>query len=187
MTKKELRLFYKNEREQLAASSILRFDDLMLIQFQKLYFDNAKILLSYLPINNEPNIQIYTSYLNHLIEGLQIAYPVTNFEDNSMNAFLVNNDTNFTTNSYGLTEPVNGIEVNAKEIDIVFVPLLVCDVNGYRVGYGKGFYDRYLAQCKNNVIKIGFCYFNPVENIDDKNNFDIPLNYCITPQKIYEF
>lgn len=187
MTKKELRLFYKKEREQLSASSILKYDDLLLIQFQKLYFDNAKILLSYWSINNEPNTQIYTSYLKHIIEGLEIAYPVSNFKNNEMDAFLVNHDTRFATNSYGLTEPINGKQINANKIDIVFVPLLVCDVNGYRVGYGKGFYDRFLAQCKNNVIKIGFCYFNPIEKIDDKNNFDIPLNYCITPQKIYEF
>jgi 5-formyltetrahydrofolate cyclo-ligase len=187
MTKNELRIFYKKERGKLTDSAILKYDDLLLIQFQKLYFDKAKILLSYLPMNNEPNTPIYATYLKHSIPNLQIAYPVTNFKNNSMQAFLVDNHTNFTTNSYGLTEPINGIEINATEIDIVFVPLLICDVNGYRVGYGKGFYDRFLAQCKNDVIKVGFCYFNPVEKIDDKNNFDIPLNYCITPQKMYEF
>ena len=104
-----------------------------------------------------------------------------------MCAIGVEDDTSFTTNTFGLTEPKNGEEINANEIDIVFVPLFIFDLRGYRVGYGKGFYDKFLASCKNDVIKIGFCYFEPIEKIDDTNNFDIPLNYCITPHNIYEF
>ncbi|HEX8461529.1 MAG TPA: 5-formyltetrahydrofolate cyclo-ligase, partial [Segetibacter sp.] len=73
------------------------------------------------------------------------------------------------------------------EIDLVFVPLLAYDKRGYRVGYGKGFYDRYLSLCKPEVLKVGFSYFGPEESIDDTHQFDVPLNYCITPDNIYEF
>ena len=69
----------------------------------------------------------------------------------------------------------------------VFVPLLVYDERGYRAGYGKGFYDRYLQLCKDDVIKIGFSYFAPEPLISDVNEFDIPLNFVITPERIYEF
>jgi 5-formyltetrahydrofolate cyclo-ligase len=65
--------------------------------------------------------------------------------------------------------------------------MLICDTKGYRVGYGKGFYDRYLAHCRKDVVKIGFSYFDPVEKITDTDQFDVPLTYCITPQHIYEF
>ena len=72
-------------------------------------------------------------------------------------------------------------------IDLVFVPLLAFDEKGYRIGYGKGFYDKYLADCRNDCIKAGFCYFDPLASIDDSNEFDVPLNLCITPQNVYVF
>jgi 5-formyltetrahydrofolate cyclo-ligase len=67
------------------------------------------------------------------------------------------------------------------------VPLLAFDEKGFRVGYGKGFYDRFLKQCKDGGIKIGLSYFNPIDTIEDAGEFDVPLNFCITPQKVYVF
>ena len=55
------------------------------------------------------------------------------------------------------------------------------------VGYGKGFYDRFLKQCKKDVVKIGLSLFEAEEEIEDVFENDIPLDYCITPNKIYEF
>jgi 5-formyltetrahydrofolate cyclo-ligase len=104
-----------------------------------------------------------------------------------MKSVLINEETVYNTNNYGLTEPNNGSIIEPANIDLVFVPLLVCDMKGHRVGYGKGFYDKYLAQCRKDVIKIGFTYFEPVEKIKDTNAFDVPLNYCITPEQVYEF
>ena len=73
------------------------------------------------------------------------------------------------------------------EIDLVFVPLLAFDKKGFRVGYGKGFYDKWLAGCRPDCIKVGFSYFEPVESIDDRHEFDVPLNLCITPHNVYVF
>ncbi|RYZ27704.1 MAG: 5-formyltetrahydrofolate cyclo-ligase, partial [Chitinophagaceae bacterium] len=78
-------------------------------------------------------------------------------------------------------------QIDPKEIDLVVVPLLTFDKKGYRVGYGKGFYDRFLHQCKKDCIKIGLSYFDPIEAVDDANEFDVTLDFCITPQKAYVF
>jgi len=104
-----------------------------------------------------------------------------------MRAMLTNEETDFVVNAYGIAEPINGEWITPEEIDLVFVPFLACDEKGYRVGYGKGFYDRFLASCRPDILKIGFSYFEPVEHISDINQFDVPLNICITPNRIYEF
>ena len=77
--------------------------------------------------------------------------------------------------------------MDAQKIDLVIVPLLAFDIKGYRVGYGKGFYDKYFLKTRPNCIKVGLSFFDPVDMISDKNEFDVPLNYCVTPNKIYEF
>ena len=156
---------------------------------EQLYFEDVKVLLTYWPKadKREPNTHLFSSFLRHNIPALQIAYPKSDFFAVTMNALLVNEDTVYYSNQYGITEPKEGIIIESSAIDLVFVPLLACDENGYRVGYGKGFYDRYLAQCREDIIKIGFSYFDPIQRIDDRNTFDIPLDYCITPESVYEF
>ena len=122
-----------------------------------------------------------------MVPHLQIAYPVTNLLTTNMDAMIVDENTPFNTNQLGIVEPIGGIIINPAAINIVFVPLLGFDVFGYRVGYGKGFYDRYLPKCAPNTLKIGFSYFEPIAQITDKDQFDVPLSYCVTPQHIYEF
>jgi 5-formyltetrahydrofolate cyclo-ligase len=119
--------------------------------------------------------------------GLQIAYPVASFEDHTMKVLLVNDDTDFKKNKYGIAEPVNGTEIAAAAIDMIFVPLLAFDKQGHRLGYGKGFYDRFLPGCREDSIKIGFSYFEPLASIGDVSQFDVPLTTGITPENIYEF
>ncbi|MFY7963407.1 MAG: 5-formyltetrahydrofolate cyclo-ligase [Chitinophagaceae bacterium] len=189
MTKKQIRNHYKLLRLNISSKDKLRYDDLMLLKFQEFNFNNIQTVLTYWGItnNNEPNTHLFSSYLRHIIPNLQIAYPVADFSTNEMTAILIDEDTVYRTNEYGITEPKFGDKINAAEIDLVLVPLFVCDKQGYRVGYGKGFYDRFLNKCSDNVTTIGFSYFEPIDKIEDTNSFDIPLNYCITPNDIYEF
>jgi 5-formyltetrahydrofolate cyclo-ligase len=104
-----------------------------------------------------------------------------------MQAIGIDEETVYLTNKYGLTEPKNGEIINPKEIDLVIVPMLICDKEGFRVGYGKGFYDKFLSQCSDKVVTIGFNYFEPIDEIENTDEYDIPLCCCITPTEIYEF
>jgi 5-formyltetrahydrofolate cyclo-ligase len=104
-----------------------------------------------------------------------------------MQGILVDDDTRFTRNHFNVYEPEKGEVITAADIDLVIVPLLTFDKHGYRVGYGKGYYDKFLAGCREDCIKAGFSYFEPVEAIDDCHDFDVPLDLCITPQAVYVF
>ena len=189
MIKQELREKYLEQRKQISSKDKLKFDDLMLLQLQQINFNAVETVLTYWGIskNNEPNTHLFSSYLRHIIPDLKIAYPVSNFETNEMKAILIDEETIYKSNKYGITEPKFGEEISAPEIDLIFVPLIVCDKQGFRVGYGKGFYDKFLANCNPNMVTIGFSYFEPIDKIEDVNEFDIPLCCCITPNNIYEF
>ena len=78
----------------------------------------------------------------------------------------------------------NEIQVSEKDLDLVFIPLLISDEQNYRIGYGKGFYDRFLANCRKDILKIGLNFFKPISIIDDINKFDIPLDLVICPANI---
>ena len=189
MTKTELRNIYKQKRRDILPKEKLRLDDLLLIQFQQMYFPQVAVLLTYWPadMHIEPNTHLFSGFLRHTIPGLQIAYPVIDKATSTFVARLIDDGTVYTTNSYGIAEPKEGIIIEPHEIDLVFVPMLICDKQGYRVGFGKGFYDRYLAACHEDVVKVGFNYFEPVDKIDDTQPFDVPLDYCVTTENIYEF
>jgi len=189
MTKKELREQYRQKRLAITEKEKIKLDDLLLIQFQQLSFSDVQVLLTYAPMQHtaEPDVHLCTRYMQHQVPGLQVAYPVIDFATSTMQAMLVNGDTAFVQNIYKIEEPTGGEVIQPETIDMIFIPLLVCDKQGHRAGYGKGFYDRYLNQCREEVLKIGFSYFEPVESISDIHAFDIPLNFCITPHHLYEF
>jgi 5-formyltetrahydrofolate cyclo-ligase len=189
MTKETLREQYKSKRLHLDTRERLRFDDLMLLQFQQFDYGDIGTLLTYWPMPGmaEPNTHLYSGYLRHMIPGLTIAYPKSDKRLLTIQALAIDEDTVYHTNEWGITEPKQGVPVQPEQVDLVFVPMLACDRQGHRIGYGKGFYDRYLAGCRHDIVKIGFSYFEPVDRIIDTHQFDVPLTYCITPHETYEF
>ena len=95
--------------------------------------------------------------------------------------------TEFAISEWGIPEPVGGMIMEPASFDVILVPLVAFDNNGHRVGYGKGFYDRYLALCKPDCLKIGISLFEAVELIEDVESHDIPLDLAICPSQVYDF
>ena len=191
MNKKESRNVFKEKRLQLLPAEIEKFNDLLLIQFQKLLIDIPSLIMTYAPVKKQIEFdpQVITDYCYFKNPAQQLFYPVMveNKGVNKMIAVIVDDNTLFETNKYGIDEPIDGIDMFSTEIDMVIVPLLCFDKKGYRVGYGKGYYDRFLKFCRKDCIKIGFSYFEPIDKIEDVDKFDVKLNYCITPNNIFTF
>jgi 5-formyltetrahydrofolate cyclo-ligase len=157
--------------------------------FRKIILPPVNYLLSYNAIasRREFEISICDNILREMNPGMRLAWPKINVDLMGMEAGLVEKDGLFIKNRYNILEPIGGQIVEPRLLDVIFVPLVAFDVRGYRVGYGKGYYDRYLKQCRDNAIKIGCSFFEAVDYIEDINEFDVPLNFCITPHRIYEF
>jgi 5-formyltetrahydrofolate cyclo-ligase len=189
MLKTEARKYFSKKRKALSAQDRMKKDDLMLIQLQTIALPSITFLLSYWPMEetHEPNTLLFSDYLEFQNPNMILCYPKTDFNTIALQAIQTDDDTRFRKNNYNIYEPENGFSVNPKGIDMVLVPLLAYDKKGYRSGYGKGFYDRYLDQCRSDCMKIGFSYFEPVEAFEDGNDFDLPLDLCVTPETVYAF
>ena len=87
-------------------------------------------------------------------------------------------------NKWGIPEPVSGDLIAPSEIDLCLVPLLGIDERGHRLGYGQGFYDRFLATCRPDIKTIGLSLFEPLDEQIETDQFDIPLKACIFPGRI---
>jgi 5-formyltetrahydrofolate cyclo-ligase len=189
MLKAELRKIYKEKRFSLSAKDKNKLDDLLLIQFQKLEIDIPALIMTYAPFEkmNEFDPQLITDYFYFKNPNQTLFYPVINELDDTLSCEVVNDETTFELNKYGIAEPIDGLPMFPEEIDLILVPLLAFDTHGYRVGYGKGYYDKFFKECRADVVKVGISYFDPVDAIDDINAFDVKLNYCITPTANYLF
>ena len=104
-----------------------------------------------------------------------------------MEHYLLTDTLKIKENKWGIPEPVSGIKIPEKDLEVIFVPLLVFDQKGHRIGYGKGFYDRFLAKCPENSIKIGVSFLKQSSESIEVLPTDVPLDYCITPDKVYKF
>lgn len=187
MIKSELRKTYKTKRNNLSSSEKDKMEDLMLIQFQNYGFDIPDNVMVYAPCedNNEYDPILIIDYCKFKNPAVQLSYPVISGEN--LNSVYVYEDTAFVKNKYGIEEPIGSQIVAPQNLEMVLIPLLIFDKNGQRVGYGKGFYDRFLKSCPDSTLKIGLCFFDPIDNIDDISKYDVPLNFCITPMEVYHF
>jgi len=194
MDKKVLRSNYKVLRQSLTqeeiedkslaiANQLLRMDAVpsLRLVWNKLYY--------HLFLTIEEQKEINTEYILQILAGKdkEIVISKCDFATLGMTHFLLTDNTKIKKNSYNVPEPVDGLEVPDAKIDVVFVPLLAYDKQGNRVGYGKGFYDNFLSKCKPETIKIGLSFFPPEEKIDDVSENDVKLDFCVTPEGIFEF
>lgn len=135
----------------------------------------------------EPDTFRMVDWINRHFAQVRWAVGKTERKTSGMYHFVWDEQCLIRENKWGIPEPQGGIRVEEQEIDLVFVPLLVIDRQGQRVGYGKGYYDRFLAKCRPDTLKVGISLFDPVDEISDASPTDIPLNACITPQGTFWF
>ena len=189
MLKSEARAIYLAKRKSISLDEKELLDQAILAEFKKLDLTTVKCIHIYLPIiaQNECNTYPIIEFIQANYPKINLAIPKANFENGQMDAVFFNADTQLATNNLGIAEPSNGAAVDPIDIDMIICPLLAFDLKGNRVGYGKGFYDRFLAQCKTDVIKLGLSYFEPIASLADCNESDLPLSSCITPTQHYFF
>ena len=190
MKKSELRKIYLANQKSLSDKE--RYEKSLQIQrrfFDKFDLSNIKTLHLFISIakNSEVETAPFFEKIWQDYTDIKTIVPRVDFRKNLLTHHVYNSQIELATNRWGIAEPKLESFVDEREIDLVLVPLLCFDERGFRVGYGKGFYDKFLSLCREDCLKIGLSLFESVESIEDTNKFDVKLDHCITPERIWEF
>ena len=157
--------------------------------FRNFSLENIKAIHVFLPIQLKNEIDTWP-----IIRKLQAGYPhiqvvasVSDLQELTLTHHWLLPETELVQNKWGIPEPQGAEAVAVEEIDMVLVPLLAFDKQGHRVGYGKGFYDRFLEICRPDTLKVGLSLEEPITAITDIHEGDTALNFALTPTNIYQF
>ena len=187
MNKKALRALYRQKRatippeQQAQLSQQIAEQTLRLPIWDKQVFHSFLSIPSFGEVDTEPLIRLLQE------RGKTLAVSRTVMETVRMEHFRYDPSQIQADNKWHIPEPQGGIPVKSEEIEVVFVPLLAYDTKGNRVGYGKGFYDNFLEECKADTLKIGLSFFPAEPHIEDVREGDIPLDYVVTPEGVFKF
>lgn len=186
MRKADLRKQALLQRNSLNEAELATLNEKLLERFKTLDFSGVRSLHIFLPIlrHKEPNTFLLIDWLRQNHPEIKVVVPKADFGSNLMSHFLYKGSSDLALNQFDIPEPQSA-EAFEGTPDMVMVPLLAFDERGYRVGYGKGFYDRFLENL--NTQKIGLSFFDAVAQINDVHLNDIRLDKCITPERIIDF
>mgnify|MGYP002712927149 CR=1 FL=1 len=187
MLKTDLRQKYKALRktlseQELEAFSLAIANKLLEMPIWEKSFYHVFLSIEALKeIDTAPILSVLSGKDKHIVVSK------THFKNRTLSHFLLTDSTAIKVNHWGIPEPTDGIEIQPKKIDVVFVPLLAFDKHGNRVGYGKGFYDKFLSECQPETLKIGLSFFESEEAIEGITENDVKLDFCVTPENVYRF
>ena len=185
MIKAELRKLYLEKRKTLSNDEVLILSKKILENFI-LQFNviESQIVHVFLPIKKFNEIE--TKFLIEYFWKRKVNVFVPKIFKNKIISVKLTPETVLKENSWGILEPISN-ENECSNFDFVITPLLYCDKKGNRIGYGKGFYDEFFKTINADAKKIGVNYFPPIESIDDVSDFDVKLDYLVTPVETLSF
>lgn len=192
MKKDQLRKLYKQKRLELPEEQVKLSDQQLLAGLQNLDYNQISFLHVYLSIRRwkEYDTMNFITWMRKKHPSTHIVISKSYFDTGLLRHFVLDHRTIIKENEWGIPEPINAHdlpEVAAEQLDMVLVPLLACDRYGNRLGYGKGFYDRFLKKCRADVSTTGISYFDPIADRMPTDPWDVPLNRVVCPQGVVEF
>lgn len=187
MRKLEIRKQFLQKRKELSPLELEPLNKNIAELFFSLLPSAVFTVHIYLPIQSKNEVDTWPIIRRLWALGINTLVPVIDPETDTLKSYLLTPETKLFVNDWQIPEPVNGAFVDRQVIDLVVLPLLSFNDQGFRVGYGKGYYDKFLASFQHECLKIGLSYFGPITGITDLHDADIPMDYCITPEKVFKF
>jgi 5-formyltetrahydrofolate cyclo-ligase len=189
MTKSELRKIFLAKRKRLStAQREARSSAIVSRFFNGFDLTGIKVLHCYVPIERLAEIDTRAIFQRVWSEypAVETVVPRVDHETQEIESLVYGSDVELVLNKWEIGEPSHDRRVKPQAVDMVLVPLVCFDRSGHRVGYGKGFYDRFLRKCRSDCVKIGLSYFQPVDEISGTHDGDITLDYAITTNRTFD-
>lgn len=183
--KKALRRLYRSKREALSPEELEVAS--AQIMAHTISHNLAKGGLFMLFVDSAAHAELPMKKWFDAFKGRSICVPKVVGTTGKMEAVMWEKGMPLEANTWGILEPLSTAYINPENIATMVVPLLCFDLNGHRVGYGKGYYDRFLSRCSPRCKTIGVSIFDPVEKIEDTETTDVPLDVVVTPKDVYLF
>lgn len=145
-------------------------------------FFSASTVLCFVSSDNEVDTK---KLIEHSLKaGKTVAVPKCLDSSGNMDFFIIDSLKALSPDSFGILEPDILKCKKLKDLKgaVCIVPGLVFDKKGYRIGYGKGYYDRFLE--KNNCLKIGLCYKDFIADTLPYESYDISVDYIVTEKGV---
>lgn len=190
MKKAELRVSYQNKRSALSHTEYLQLNHHLCENFfAHIDLSFSKVVHTFIGIEKkkEPDTWPIIDRMKREFPQIRLSIPRVNDQTSELENFFFEGVHQLKVNTWGIPEPTQGIPTPSEQIDMVLMPLLCFDKKGHRVGYGKGFYDKFLAHVRPDCKRVGLSLFSPAETIDDINDLDVPLDFCVTPEETFQF
>lgn len=190
MTKSELRQQVLSERKALTAPKMIDASRAIADRFfSAIDLQGITTLSTFIRIAKFNEIDTSTIYYRIWkdLAWIRTFAPRSDLETGEMKNVALFPDTPLVENRWGIREPEGDDAINASDLDLVIVPLLAVDSAGHRVGYGRGFYDRFLKTCRPDCLKVGVNYFPPYDAILNVGDHDVALDMCVTPHEVFRF
>jgi len=167
----------KNEIERKSLAILENVKSLNLIE-------SAEHIMIYMDFRNEVATTKFIKYLRSLNKNIYI--PRVNTKTHELDIYLITSDKDLILSSYGILEPNPENEVSdAKVIDLILSPGVAFTKECYRLGYGGGFYDKFLMRTRDNVITAALSFSMQIVESLPVEDHDQQLNYIVTEDAIY--
>ena len=180
-----LRSHYKKKRLSLTKQEVDHLSQRVCKQLDKLNIWKLKNYHIFISISKYNELD--TSFIINKLKSEKKNIIVPKISNNELVHIAINDKTEFSINEYDIEEPNNGNSFIIENLDLIFIPLLAYDLEGHRVGYGMGYYDKFLKLTNKSSLKIGLSFFDPINKIQDIDDNDVKLDYCITPTQVHKF
>lgn len=144
-------------------------------------FQSLSVIHTFVSMNERKEVNTHDLIKSLLDEHIEVVVPITDFETGKLNHSLLKSFEDLKKNKWGVLEPTVS-NTKKRKIDLILVPLLAADKNFNRLGYGKGFYDRFLAS--EQALKVGLLFDDFIIDEIPVEDFDEKLDILITEKRI---
>lgn len=184
-SKEELRELLHSKRKRIPRSDFFDLSKKIIARLQQQReYESAQTIHCYASMNDRREVDTHPLIKAMIGEGKEVVVPVTHFEDRMLSHFELISFDDLVPNKWGVLEPKpkDGRKRTPSELELIIVPMVGGDEQGHRIGYGAGFYDRFLKNIACSTI--GLCFEQNIVPSLPTDDHDVPLDKIITEKRV---